>query len=67
VLESVLPPWNSGGHFNCWPAFLFGATETIMLAHHGFKLWTPLLLGRTAAKASDPLAIALMAAISARR
>jgi hypothetical protein len=31
VLESVLPPRNSGGHFNCWPAFLFGATKTIML------------------------------------
>jgi hypothetical protein len=31
---------NSGGHFNCWSSIPFGTTETIMLAHHGFKLWT---------------------------
>lgn len=27
--KTSLPPWGSGGRFNCWPAFRFGTTETI--------------------------------------
>jgi hypothetical protein len=30
----------AGGHFNCWSSIPFGTTDTIMVAHHGFKPWT---------------------------
>jgi hypothetical protein len=36
--QNVLSAWNSGAQLQLLASIPFGATETIMLAHHGFKL-----------------------------